>query len=141
MTMFRITVLLVTMLVALQVAGPAPAQSRVPLAEEAHINEQLIAGAAGDILRKTCPAISARMFTVWNKLYQLRSYAIEKGYTEPEVKAFLKDAAQKARVKAAAEAYLAASGAVAGNVESLCQVGRDEIAKGTTLGQIIRVDE
>lgn len=117
------------------------AQDKVPLAEEAHINEQLIAGAAGDILRNTCPAVTARMFVVWDKLYRLRQYAVDQGYTESEVKAFLKDKDQKARVKAAAEAYLTEAGAVAGDVESYCQVGRGEVAKGSLLGEIIWVAE
>ena len=120
-------------------ATPALAEGAVPLAEEAHINEQLIAAKAGDILRNTCPKASARMLVVWNKMWALKSYAEAQGYTRDEVAAFLKDKDQKARVTAAAEAYLAKAGAVAGNVDSYCQAGRDEVAKGTLLGQIIRV--
>lgn len=131
----------VLILCALTLPGLAAGQDKVPLPEEAHINEQLIAAQAGDILRNTCPKASARMLVVWSKMWDLKSYAEDKGYTEPEVKAFLKDKAQKARVKAAAEAYLQAAGAVPGDVESYCQVGRDEVAKGTLLGQIIRVSE
>lgn len=126
-------------LCALTLPGLAAGQAKVPLPEEPHINEQLIAAQAGDILRKTCPKASARMFVVWAKMWDLKSYAESKGYTEPEVTAFLKDKVQKARVKAAAEAYLEAAGAVPGDAESYCQVGRDEIAKGTLLGQIIWV--
>lgn len=113
------------------------AEDKVPLSQEAHINEQLIAGAAGDILRNICPTLSARMFVVWGKLYDLRQYAIDKGYTEEEVKAFMKDKDQKARVKAEAMTYLAAAGVVEGDVESYCQAGRDEIAKGTLLGSLL----
>lgn len=113
------------------------AEDKVPLPQEQHINEQLIAGAAGDILRNTCPTLSARMFVVWGKLYDLRQYAIDKGYTEDEVKAFLKDKDQKARVKTEAMKYLAAAGVVEGDVESYCQAGRDEIARGTLLGSLL----
>ncbi len=120
---------------------PATAQGQVPLAEEAHINDQLIAAAAGDILRKTCPSLSARMFVVFGKMQQLEAYARSKGYTEAEVKAFLKDPAQKARVKAAAGDYLSAAGAVAGDVESFCAAGRAEIAKQTVVGSILRSSE
>ena len=116
----------------------AAAASPVPLPQEAHINDELRAGAAGDILRHTCPSISARMFVVWGRLYDLRDYALAQGYTEPEVKAFLDDDAQKKRVKAEAMAYLAKAGAKPGDVESYCKVGRDEIAKKTPLGQMLR---
>ena len=117
---------------------PATAQGKVALAEEAHINEQLIAGAAGDILRNTCPTISARMLVVWSKLKALEKYARAQGFTEDEVNVFLKDRAQKARVKAAARNYLAAAGAVEGDVESHCVAGRAEIAKGTLVGSLLR---
>jgi hypothetical protein len=120
----------------LALAFPALGQA-VPLAEEKHINEQLIAAQAGDILRKTCPTISARMFVVWQKATALEDYTRAAGYTEEEASAFLKDKAQKARVKAAAMDYLTKAGVVAGDVESYCKVGRDEIAKNTLVGSIL----
>lgn len=115
----------------------APALAVEPLREEAHINTSLIAAQAGDILRKTCPTISARMVVVLTKARALEQYARDRGYTEPEVKAFLKDRDEKARVRAAAEAYLADAGAVHGDVESYCRVGREQIAKGTLLGELL----
>ena len=117
-------------------AVPAFAQP-VPLAEEPHINEQLIAAQAGDILRKTCPSVSARMFVVWEKASALQEYALAAGYSEEAVKLFLKDKAQKARVKAAAFDYLATIGVVEGDVESYCKAGRDEIARQTLVGSIL----
>ena len=123
-------------LAAALLALPAIAQP-LPLAEEPHINEQLIAAQAGDILRKTCPTVSARMFVVWEKASVLEDYTRAAGYTEEEVALFLKDKAQKARVKAAAMEYLTAAGVVAGDVESYCQAGRDEIAKQTLVGSIL----
>jgi hypothetical protein len=114
------------------------ALAKVPLPQETHINDELRAGAAGDILRQTCPSLSARMFVVWGRLYDLRDYALAQGYNEPEVKAFLDDAAQKKRVKAEAMAYLAKAGAKPGDAESYCKVGREEIARKTPLGQLIR---
>lgn len=119
-------------------AGQGFAQDRVPLPEEAHINEQLIAASAGDILRNTCPTISARFFVVWQKLRDLEEYARDKGYGEAEVTAFLKDKTQRKRVKVAAEAYLAAAGVIEGDAESYCVVGRAEIAKGTLVGSLLR---
>ena len=120
---------------------PAMAEGKVPLAEESHINEQLIAAAAGDMLRQTCPSISARMLVVVLTMRDLESYARSKGYTEDEVKAFLKDRGEKARVKAAAVKYLAAAGVVTGDVESYCVVGRAEIAEETLVGTLLRSSE
>ncbi|MBI1172070.1 hypothetical protein GC209_11775 [bacterium] len=126
-------------LLALCLALPfGAAATPVPLPQEPHINDELRAAAAGDILRHTCPTISARLFVFLGRVQDLKSYAISKGYTPPEVKAFLDDDAQKARIKAEAEAYLAAAGAKPGDVESYCKVGRDEIARKTPMGQMLR---
>lgn len=136
MSSYRFPIILAAALCAASV--PAMAQGKVPLAEEAHINEQLIAGAAGDILRRTCPTLSARMFVVLGKLNSLEHFARAQGYTEAEVKVFLKDQAQKARIKAAALDYLANAGTVEGDVESFCAAGRAEIAKATLVGSLLR---
>ncbi|MFN3970471.1 MAG: DUF5333 domain-containing protein [Gemmobacter sp.] len=131
------TTLVLALTVAL--AAPVAAAAPVPLAQEKHINSELLAAQVGDMLRKTCPAASARMFVVLNRLNALERYARAQGYAEAEVKAFLKDRAQKDRIKAAAEAYLAQAGAVPGDVESYCRVARDEVRKRSPVGSLLRV--
>lgn len=122
----------------LAVSGFAASAAATPMAQDKHINDELRAGFAGDILRKTCPSISARMLVVVGRLYDLKSYAQSHGYTADDYDKFRKDPVEKARLKAEAAAYLAKAGAKPGDVESYCQVGRDEIAKNTPLGQLIR---
>lgn len=118
--------------------GATPALAQVPLNQDAHINDSLVAGKVGDTIRKTCPSISAKMFTVLSKLNELEDYARGKGYAEADVKAFLKDPKEKARIKGLALDYLTKAGAVEGDEESYCKVGRDEIAKGTLTGSLLR---
>ncbi len=118
--------------------GPALAEGKVPLPQEAHINEQLIAAAAGDILRKSCPTLEARTFVVLSKLAELKSYTRAQGYDEAEVKLFLKDKAQKARIKSSAMTYLAAAGAKPNDPETYCTAGQAEIARGTLTGSLLR---
>ncbi len=131
MSPFRIAVL------AVLLATPACADP-VPMAQETHINDELRAGFAGDTLRKICPTISARMIVVVGRLWDLKSYAEDHGYTSDDYDAFRKDPVQKTRLKDEAEAYLVAAGAVPGDVESYCKAGEAEIAKGTALGTLIR---
>ena len=119
----------------------APALALEPINREAHINESLMAGRVGDVIRNTCPTISARMLVVYSKLKELERYARDKGYSEEDFKAFTGNGAEKARMKAQAQAYLAAAGAVEGDVESYCKVGRDEIAKGSLIGELLRSSE
>jgi hypothetical protein len=119
-------------------ASLAAAQPAVPLSEEPHINEQLMAATVGDVIRKTCPSISARMVTVYFKAKELEDYARDAGYQEDEVKAFLKDKAEKARIKAMAMEYMAANGVVEGDVDSYCALGNAEIRKDSPIGALLR---
>jgi len=117
---------------------PLPALAKVALNEEAHINEQLVAAAIGEIIRQKCSRISPRYFTFFRKAKELENYARAEGYTEAEVKAFLKDKTEQARVKQLAEAYLAEQGVVEEEEASYCKVGRAEIKNGTLTGQLLR---
>ncbi|WP_456389352.1 DUF5333 domain-containing protein [Profundibacter sp.] len=116
----------------------ASATALTPLPKETHINHSLMAGVVADKIRKACPGISARMFVVLHKMNGLKSYAVRKGYEEVKVRAFLKDPVEKARVKAMAAEYLTSHGAVVGNAESYCTLGREEIAKKSLIGQMLR---
>lgn len=130
-----------TIVLAALMAVATPALALDPLPDEAHINDSLRAGRIGDVIRKTCPSISARMFTVLGKIEDLKRYAMAKGYSREEVEAFIKNDDQKTRIKAEAAAYLAEAGAVEGDAESYCRVGRDEIAKGSLVGELLRSSE
>lgn len=123
-------------MLALCLAGPALALE--PLNKDAHVTESLVAVRVGDTIRNTCPSISAKMFTVLAKWNDLKAYLRDKGYTEEQVETFRKDKTEKARIKGLAAEYLKAAGAVEGDVESYCKVGRDEIAKGTLAGSLLR---
>ena len=122
-------------------AVTAAAGARVPLREEPHVNDQLLAAQIGDILRKTCPDASARYLVVYGKIQALRAYAGDRGYTADEIEAFLDDRAERQRIKAEAEAYLGAAGAVTGDPESYCRVARDEVRRGTVTGEMLWVGE
>jgi len=108
------------------------------MSKNVHINQELRAGFAGDMLRKTCPTLSARMLVVMGRLWDLKSYAETQGYTGADYDAFRNDPAQKKRLKAEAAAYLAAAGAKPGDVESYCAVGEAEIARNSPLGTLLR---
>ncbi len=116
---------------------PATASAQVALNLNDHITENLVAAQVGDILRKTCGSISARYLVVYEKMSALEDYARGEGYTEDAVRVFLKDKTEKARIKALAAEYLTAAGAVEGDEESFCKVGRDEIAKETLAGSLL----
>ena len=118
-----------------------PALALDPINREPHINASLIAGRVGDVIRSTCPSISPRMLVVYSKLKDLERYARDKGYSDEDFQAFKDDGAEKNRMKAQAADYLRKAGAVEGDVESYCRVGRAEIAKGSLIGELLRSSE
>lgn len=120
--------------------GPASVAAQVALRDDAHITEQLLAVAIGDAIRKTCPTMSARMFTFYRKARALESYARDKGYTEEEVEAFLDSPDEKARIRGMAADYMAANGVVKGDVESYCRLGQAEIDKGSLTGSLLKAE-
>lgn len=134
--MKALKILALALVTSLSASGLAQAQ--VALAKEQHINDSLRAGRIGDVIRKTCPTIDARMFVVWSKIEDLKKYALAKGYSRSEIEAFLKDKKEKARLKAEADSYLKKAGAKLGDVESYCRVGREEIAKKSLIGSLLR---
>jgi hypothetical protein len=123
---------------AFALAVAAPAYALEPLNQETHINDSLRAARIGDVIRKTCPTIRARMLVVIQKAGELEDYALAQGYSQDEVDAFVKNDAEKDRIKAEAAAWLAEAGAVEGDPESYCAVGEAEIAKDSLVGTLLR---
>ncbi|MCW1919613.1 DUF5333 domain-containing protein [Rhodobacter sp. KR11] len=108
------------------------------IAADTHVTEVLTAARLGDVIRTTCPTIKVRWFAVWSEMEALKSHARAQGYAEPDVKAFLADKGQKARIAALAAAALQKAGAKANDPETYCVIGRDQIARQTLAGQLLR---
>ncbi len=118
------------------IAAPAFAE---PLAKDAHVTKMLVGAQVGDILRNTCPQVSARMFVVMGELVALERHAKSKGHDDATIRAFLDSPTEKARIRKLADAYLANAGVKAGNVDSYCAAARAEVAAATVAGSLIRV--
>lgn len=122
--------------VGVALAGAASAKSG--LKDEASVREGIIAtGMAYEITDK-CGSISPRYFRAISYLNSLKSLAKSLGYSDSDVDAYTNDKAEENRLKAIARARLAEMGAVAGNEASYCTVGRNEMAKNSVIGQLIR---
>lgn len=113
------------------------ARALTALADNGYINERLVAAQIGDLIRKTCPDIGARMFYALNEARKLKGYALKQGYSEDQIEDFINSKAEKARVRALADSYMAANGVVKGDVDSYCALGRAEIARGSIAGSLI----
>lgn len=118
----------------------APALALEPINTEKHINQTLLQGFIADKIDDNCDSISARKLKALGELMALRDYALDKGYSRDEVKAFVTSKTEKARGKAEAAKWLKAQGAVDGDQASFCKIGQAEIAKGSLIGQLLRSD-
>jgi hypothetical protein len=123
---------------ALLVAMAAPAAALPPLSENGYIHDRLLAAQIGDLIAKTCPSITARDTYALFQALKLKSYANDLGYSDAEIKAFIRSPAEKKRVKDAALRYMKAKGVVEGDAESYCTLGRDEIARKSITGTLLR---
>jgi len=121
---------------ALILATPALAQ--VPLKDQTEISEGLIAAAIAYEIGDKCDSINARLIRGVSFLNGLRDRAGELGYSDAEIEAYMDDRAEKRRLEAEARARLAAMGAVDGEWETYCAVGRTEIAAGSQIGRLLR---
>lgn len=119
-------------------AGAAGASAGSGLANERDINEGLLVLAVADKIRRSCDAIGGRLFRAQGFANDLRDIAQARGYSRAEVDAYINDAAEKARVRARRNAYFEAHGASNLDPQSLCALGRTEIAQQSLIGHLLK---
>ncbi|MDP5305796.1 DUF5333 domain-containing protein [Paracoccus spongiarum] len=128
---------MVAALAATITLAATPALALEPLSQEKYINDRLVAARVADRIRRECPSIEGRVVYAFMKARELKAYARGKGYSEAEIEAFLDSRADKDRIYAVAEDYMARKGVAAGDAESFCRLGRDEIARNTVTGSLL----
>ena len=125
-------------LTAALIALTSPAWALEPINTEQHINHTLLQGFIADAIADNCPTMQPRKLRALNELTKLRDYALSKGYTSAEVRAFVESKPEKARGKAEAAAWLKKNGAEPGKTAAYCAVGKAEIAKNSLIGSLLR---
>ncbi len=118
--------------------GATSAAAQGNLRDEAEISEGLIATGMAVRIAERCDSLDARRIQGINFLFGLKERAREMGYSESQINAYLEDKAEERRLIAVAEGRLADKGAVEGQPETFCTVGRAEMAAGTQTGRLLR---
>jgi hypothetical protein len=118
------------------VAGQAFALA--PLASVSKINTGLRDLMIADQLRIACPTLSARMIKGWSFARSLESDARAMGYSKEEIADFVESKADRRRIEGNAAAYMKANGVISGQTETYCALGREEIAKASQIGALLR---
>lgn len=122
--------------ITMALAHGAAAQSS--LREERDIDEGLYTVGLAHEIRENCPEISARMFRAIGVLRGLERKARDRGYSEDEIRKYLKSDADKERLRARAAEYLEAQG-FRQTKEGYCALGRSEIAQSSDIGALLRL--
>jgi hypothetical protein len=116
----------------------APALALQPI----HENRTVIGGfytiGMADELRRKCDSIDPRMFRAYRYLKSLEKYARQSGYTEAQIEELADNRAEKEKLRTRIRTDLAKRGASPENPEGYCTVGREEIAKGSAAGRLLR---
>lgn len=126
----------VLVLGTVMLAGRLSAQQS--LRDVSYVTEGLIAVGMALEISEQCDSLSPRLLTGYSYLNQLKSHAKGLGFSDDQIDAFTNDRAEKTRLEAVARNRLEGLGVVAGQADSYCQVGRAQIAAGTTVGQLLR---
>ncbi len=134
--MLKRTLFAIATLSTVTIAGATSAKPA--LKDVAYVREGIIAAGIAYEISEECGQISARLFRGLSFLNGLKSHASGLGYTNAEIEAYIDDKAEKNRLEGIARGRLADMGAVVGDAQSYCTVGRSEMAKNSTIGQLLR---
>ncbi|MDJ1007171.1 MAG: DUF5333 domain-containing protein [Paracoccaceae bacterium] len=119
-------------------ASAALANDLPPLHEDRNVRFSFYSAGLADIVRNNCSELDGRMIRGLRYALALRNYALRRGYTTEEIDELLANKEEEKKLRAEIVADLAARGAVPGNEEAYCRVGREEIAKDSLAGRLLR---
>ena len=119
--------------------GTGAAAAQTGLEQDQTVVQGFYAIGLADEVRKNCPTISPRLVRAYTFLKALESHAKNAGFTDADIDALKKSAARD-RLEAQIRSDLAARGARPGNSAGYCQVGREEIARGTQAGKLLKTN-
>lgn len=118
--------------------GAVRADQWQPLRDDPRITSGLTVIAVGRRIHDLCPDISARMLRSIAFAEGLVSHARTLGFARSEVNDYIEDRDEQDRYRDIARTYFAQRNASWSDAESLCRVGRDEIAAASAIGRLLR---
>jgi len=126
--------------VVVAVTTTTSASALTPLHENPRVINGFYALGMADILRRGCDDIKPRWIRAYNYLKALESFAKKEGYSQAQIDELTDNDAEKDKLEARIRADLAKRGASPKTPEGYCTVGREEIAKGSAAGRLLRAN-
>ncbi|WP_420584439.1 DUF5333 domain-containing protein [Ruegeria sp.] len=121
-------------------ALPTVAEAKPPLRDVKEIDDQLYYIAIANEISEVCPSISGRRLKAIGVMWDLRSQAHKLGYSDKEIRAYVESDAEKDRMRAKGEAYLAQHGVSYDNPNTFCTLGQKEIERNSAIGVYLRAN-
>ncbi|NAZ35807.1 DUF5333 domain-containing protein [Rubellimicrobium sp. CFH 75288] len=119
-------------------AAPVSAAAEVPaIGQVEYITEGLIDTAIAYEIGRVCDSLEGRRLQGLAFLWSLEGHARRLGFSNEEIQAYIRNREEKARLEGIARARLRAMGAVEGQAETYCAVGRAEMEKGSRIGGLL----
>ncbi|MCE8008825.1 DUF5333 domain-containing protein [Aestuariivita sp.] len=114
------------------------AAAKPPLREVAQVDDGLFQVAVANVIRKRCDSIDGRLFKAIGVMQDIKNHALSLGYSDAEIDAYVDSRAEKDRMIARGAALFEARGVNPDNPDDLCRMGREEIAKKSAIGALLR---
>lgn len=119
---------------------PVAAEAKPPLRDVKEIDNELYYIAIANEISEYCPSISGRRLKAISVIWGLKSKANKLGYSDKEIRAYVESDAEKDRMRAKGEVYLAQHGVSYENPGSFCTLGRAEIERNSAIGVYLRAN-
>lgn len=136
--MIRLLTLLAILAVPAAAQSVTQAQVNQTLREHPQISAGLFTVALATAIRDICPSIDGRFFRGLSFLNGLQDQAMALGFTRAQIRAFVEDEAEVARMYDRVRAHAAGRGATEDEPETVCVLGRAEIAANSDVGRLLR---
>ena len=129
---------LITVFVGATLALSVAAVAKPPLRDVKEIYDPLYWAVVAFEISEVCDSIEPRKLKGVADGWGLVRKARKLGYTDDEIKAFIKSDEEKERMRQRGDAYLKHKGASLDNPESVCALGRAEIERNSAIGVYLR---
>ncbi len=124
--------------VAAVAAGAAVALP--PIREVSEIDDRIYWALVAYEISEQCDSLSARKLKGVNDLWALGRRARDLGYSDDEIKTYIRSDEEKARMRKKGEAFLEFKGVSYDDPETFCALGRAEIERNSAIGVYLRAN-
>ncbi|MGR3362349.1 MAG: DUF5333 domain-containing protein [Paracoccus sp. (in: a-proteobacteria)] len=136
--MMRVAGISCALALAVTGAAAAVADTRPPLREVRAIDDKMLwVGLALEISDR-CPDYDPRKLAGLSYLWSVRSEAHKLGYSDAEIRDYVRSDAEKNRMRARGETYMRARGLDPESDADLCALGAREIERGSQIGAFLK---